>query len=394
MLLASCSSDHEIEQVTDVTESKDPLNFTCQLDEQASGTRAGAVQYLTTGFMVSTYKAFAQPKQQTVMDKYKVEYKTSGTAWDGNVRPYWDYTGVPGQHERFWDYSNYPYRFNVIAPCPSAPASFVLNDKQLSIPARFEMQSCENGMVTPADAEPYMVAQVQRETTGKDYDLMSTKQEHAEKEINSSSSTLNRYVALPFHHLNSKIRFGVYGINPWLTSNPVYIQDLTINVSSVNFVTQANGYNAVGDEGEYSWYRGAYNSGFTGISSSTGTGFQLFKFTGGASVDGNDMSHHQGISSAYWLQCQKGIMQIPQENVTMTVSFKLLYCSDHKLYKEYKDVPIKLEDDSHKFNWKSGYIYTYYLIVGGVRENLEISFTATLAPWEDISGSLSTDLEQ
>ena len=379
-----------------MTESKDPLAFTCQLDEneQVNTTRAGSIQYLTTGFMVSTYKAFAMPKQQLVMDKYNVEYKTSGTAWDGTIRPYWDYTGVSGQYERFWDYSNYPYRFNAIAPCPSSPASFVLNDKQLSIPARFEMQSCENGMVTPADAEPYMVAQVQRETDGKVFDLMSTKSSHMEKEINNSLTTKNRYVALPFHHLNSKIRFGVYGTSPWLTANPVCIEGLSINVSSNNFATQATGYNAVGDSGEYSWYRGKGNSGFTNVSYATGSGLQLLKFDGGANVEGNDMSLHQGVSSVYWLQCQNGIKQIPQEEVSMTVSFTLRKISDNSLVRSYHNVPIKLDDDTDKYNWQSGYLYTYYLIIGGIEDKLEITFTATLAPWEDISGSLSTDLEQ
>lgn len=379
-----------------MTESKDPLAFTCQLDEneQVNSTRAGSVQSLTTGFMVSTYKAFALPNQQLVMDKYNVEYKTSGTAWDGTIRPYWDYTQVPGQYERFWDYSNYPYRFNAIAPCPAVPASFVLNDKQLSIPARFEMQSCLNGKVEPADAEPYMVAQVQRDPNGKDYDLMSTKPTHVEKEINTSGSSKNRYVALPFHHLNSKVRFGIYGTSPWLTANPVYIQDLAISVSSDNFATQATGYGAVSDDGEYSWYRGTGTSGFTNVSHATGPGLQLLKFDGGAGVEGNDMSIHQGVSSVYWLQCQSGVMQIPQEDVTMTVSFKLMKASDNSLFRSYKNVPIKLDDGNYKYNWRSGYIYTYYLILSGIDENLEITFTATLTPWEDVSGSLTTDLEQ
>ena len=86
-------------------------------------------------------------------------------------------------------------------------------------------------------------------------------------------------------------------------------------------------------------------------------------------------------------------MQIPQDGVKMTVSLKLL-TADKTDYKTLVDIPIKLDDNTDVFNWKPGYIYTYYLVIGGIPEKLEIEFTCTLTPWEDISGSLSTDLEQ
>ena len=85
-------------------------------------------------------------------------------------------------------------------------------------------------------------------------------------------------------------------------------------------------------------------------------------------------------------------MQIPQDGVKMKVSLKLLK-ADKSDYKTLTDVPIKL-DDTEVFDWKPGYIYTYYLVIGGIPDKLEIEFTCTLTPWEDITGSLSTDLEQ
>lgn len=393
-ILSACSSTEELEKVENEAASTDPLTFTCiaQEAEQEAATRAnGSPSLLTSDFMVSTYKAFAQSGQQTVMSNYHVEYKTSGNAWDGTVRPYWDYTTVPGQFERYWDYSNYPYRFNAIAPYPS-PTKIVLNDKQLTINAPYKMQSCLNGKTTPedAEAEPYLVAQVQRYPDGKDYDLMKAS---GKKEINTSKNTLNRSVALPFHHLNSKIRFGVYSTSHWATANEMYIKDLIINAASPQFVTNAIGYNAISTDGDYSWYRGTGNSGFTGISQASGIGTRILQFDGGKDIEGNNLSKHQGRTSAFWLLCQNGIMQIPQENVQMTVSFKL-YKLDGTLYKTYNDVPIKLDDNTSIFDWKSGYIYTYYLIISGIEDKLEITFTATLTPWEDITGSLSTDLEQ
>ncbi|MBQ0045924.1 MAG: hypothetical protein KBT33_00230 [Prevotellaceae bacterium] len=392
-LLSACSSTEELEKVENEAASNDPLVFTCiaQDAEQAQGTRAVSSP-LTSDFMVSTYKAFAKDEQQTVMSKYRVEYKTSGSAWDGTVRPYWDYTTVSGQYEKYWDYSNYPYRFNAIAPCPGNTTKAVLNDKQLTINVPYKMQSCLNGQIIPADAEaePYLVAQVQRNTNGKDYDLMTTT---GKKEININTATLNRSVALPFHHLNSKVRFGVYTTSHWATANDLFIKDLIINVSSDRFATNAVGYNATSTDGDYTWYRGTNNSGFTGVSQASAIGTRLLQFDGGKDIEDNNLSKHQGRSSAYWLLCQNGIMQIPQEQVQMTVSFKL-YKMDGTLYKAFSNVPVKLDDDTQVFDWKSGNIYTYYLIVTGIDDKLEINFTATLTPWDDVSGILNTDLEK
>ena len=91
-------------------------------------------------------------------------------------------------------------------------------------------------------------------------------------------------------------------------------------------------------------------------------------------------------------------MQLPQDNIRLTVSFKLMKPGDSTPYQTFTNVPvaIQLSDGTLQpiLQWQPGYIYTYYLIIGGIEDKLEIEFTATLAPWEDISGSLSTDLEQ
>lgn len=361
---------------------------------------------LTQGFMVSCWKAYGYGNQHIVMEDYNVEYKTSGTAWDGTQRPYWDYTTVPGQYQRFWDYSNFPYRFHAITPYPADPNSITLGDVSLSIPASYSMQTVLNGMVTPSDrsAEPYMVAQVQRGLSGEDTDLLAT--DETKRTINSSSTTRNRYVALPFHHLNSKIRFGIYTTSLWATDNPLYINNLSIHVSSPNFVTTATGYEATLSNKSlpgsiqdnlsesYTWYRRSGNSGFTGLEYDN-SNIELLHFDGGVEITDNDLSLHQGRASAYWLQCPEGIMQIPQRGVSMTVSFNLYRRDDGSLYKTFSNVPIRLEgtNETH-YDWISGYMHTYYLIINGIEEQLEITFTATLTPWEDISGSLSTDLEQ
>lgn len=420
LVIMSCSKGGVIEEIHHIEPSSiDALKFTCQTQDNeqernarsADGKQTRASQLLTTGFMVNTYKAYGLSTQFTVMNAYNVEYKTTGTAWDGNIRPYWDYTTVKGQYEKYWDYSAFPYRFHAVAPFPTTPSTVLLSDASLNINATYRMQTALNGMVTPTDreAEPYLAAQLQRNTNGRDYDLLATTHP---KEINTGSQTRNRYVELPFHHLNSKVRFGIYSTTPWTTANPLYIEDMTISVYSPNFVTQATGYHSDGTTTaptlpgtsttvldapgtERSWYLGTGNSGFNGLTKVQlpTTHTQLLRFDGGRDVTGNDLSLHQGRASAFWLQCPQGIMQLPQEDVQLCVTFNLR-SMDGTLYKSFNDIPIQMEDGTRQYNWLSGYIHTYYLIIGDIDDRLELSFTATLTPWEDISGSLTTDLEQ
>ena len=83
----------------------------------------------------------------------------------------------------------------------------------------------------------------------------------------------------------------------------------------------------------------------------------------------------------------------------MTVSMNI-YEADGTPYQSFTDVPIEYELDGTRHTrhtWQSGYLYTYYLVLGkeGTTPNkLSLDFTCTLTPWEDITGNLSTDLEQ
>ena len=393
-VMCACATDTIVKEEDDDTpESFDPMSFTCQIqdDVPTTATRASA---LTTGFMVSTYKSYAvSGKQQTVMDRYTVEYKTSGTAWDGNVRPYWDYTQVSGQIQRYWDFSNFPYRFHAVAPCPADKSAVKLTDKEVRLDKGYSYQTVTDGVVSPsnADAEPYMLAQVHRAADGVDTDILAQDDQH--RNINTSSTSLNREVKMPFHHLNSKVRFAVYCLSPWVTANYLYVKDLTVNVTSSDFVTSASGFEATCTESS-SWRPDGFNFGFTGLTKTTSPP-TLLSYSGmsnGTPLQDNDLRENQTQKTANFLQCKDGIMQIPQNGVKMTVSLKLLK-ADKSDYKTLTDAPIKL-DDTDVFSWKPGYIYTYYLVIGGIPDKLEIEFTCTLTPWDDISGSLSTDLEQ
>lgn len=396
LMCASCASDTIVKEIEETDQNgTDPMKFTCQVTDdvpQSGSTRASSP--LTSGFMVSTYKSYAESTQQTVMDRYTVEYKTSGTAWDGNVRPYWDYTQVSGQIQRYWDFSNFPYRFHAVAPCPDNKSAVTLTDKEVKLDKGYSYQTVTDGAVSPKNdvAEPYLLAQVNRSQDGTDTDLLAQDEEH--RQINTGSSSLNREVRMPFHHLNSKVRFAVYCLSPWVTANYLYVQDLTVTVSSADFVTSASGFETTCTESS-NWRPSSSPYGFTGLTKD-GTHPVLLSYTGvdsnGDPLQDNDLRENQTQKTANFLRYKDGIMQIPQDGVKMTVSLKLLKAD--QTYKTLADIPIKLDDNTDVFNWEPGYIYTYYLVIGGIPDKLEIEFTCTLTPWEDISGSLSTDLEQ
>lgn len=390
---AACTTDKVLEEVEDISGSTDPMRFTVTKENLTPDQRAA--NPLTSGFMVSAYKLYGQDNQQTVMPQYEVRYHVLGDAWNGRTYSSWTYDDVKGQNLRYWDYSAFPYRFNAIAPYPANPAGFVLTDQSLKINVPYSAQTCINGMVTPADnaAEPHLLSQVQRGTDGKDTDLLALSDDKTV--INDGSTTKNRDVWMPFHHLNSKIRFGIYHNTQWLISNKTYIKDLIIKVTSPNFVTGAGNYQSKGTGG---WRISTGNSGFKELTKAA-VPYEIFCFDGGQEIEDNDLTERQTRKTAYFMQCPGGMMQIPQEHVEMTVSFKLYTADDH-LYKSFTDVPVRLEKENHPgdyqtyFDWKSGYIYTYYLVINEIDEKLEVTFTATLTPWEDVAGSLSTDLEK
>lgn len=381
VVAVSCSKTEQIIKDKDIdTVGIDAMTFTNAGVIQQSPTKASSS--LSSGFVVSTWKRFGTADRQTVMDSYKVEYKTTGTAWDGNVRPYWDYTGVSGQYEKFWDYSGFPYRFHAIAPYPADLTGFGI-DGNITIPAAYSSQSCADGAISPANAEPYLVAQVARDADGKDYDVFADNTEITK----NAAQGKTRAIALPFHHLNSKIRFAIYSTSPWVSANHVYVKNLKVETTSSDFVTAASGYSAPAS----GWQIKTGNSGFTGLTKSSAN-LTLLSLTGGAGVEEYDLNERQTQKTAYWLKCQDGLAQIPQTGVEMKVSCDLVL-ADGSVKKSFANVPVKLPDDSTVFDWQSGYIYTYYLIITNVDEMLDIEFTATLAPWEDVSGSFSATIE-
>lgn len=409
--LSACSTNSVVEEIPDTpvkpsTESDEPLRFTGATEDMTASTKAiTRSAMLNSEFFVSTYKGFGTKEQQTVMDKYTVAYSENRDDWNGVVVSNWNYIGTYNgqkQDEKYWDLAGYPYRFHAVAPkqsvaTPTSISGLKLTDNELFIPTAFQAQTFEAPesttstatKVTPDDnvAEPYLVSQVSRNKNGEDRDII------AGKDINTSSTTMTRRVAMPFHHLNSKVRFAVYSDNLMQTDLENYIKDMVITVEKL--ATKADKFEAYGTD---SWSNANGFSNFTNIEISNNV--EIFKYncvTSGRTYSGNDLSQHQSKSHAYWLECPDGIMQLPQEDLKIHVSMNIMPKDGSEATTTFFDYEIKKEEgsDVDPTHWIAGCIHTYYIHLTFDDMKLPIlTVTCTLSDWTDVDGSLSTDLEQ
>lgn len=417
LLCAACASDSTPEPVTPIAPvGNDPIAFT-GADEGQTTRNATRSTMLQSGFVVSTFKHYGatdwNKDLHTVMPRYLVEYKENRDDWNGVVISNWNYVNITNpwtsarQEEKFWDYSGFPYRFHAVAPANGNSITkehlTTLSNNELLINAPYKAQAFTAPSISPSasdhespattpsnqEAEPYLIAQVSRNNNGEDRDIIK------DKAINTESHSKNRRVALPFHHLNAKVRFGVYTLSLAQTAQHDYISDVVITVEKL--ATSATSYKAYGQD---SWISSNGYSGFQGITVEDNQ--TIFTFnpstTSGSfrSYEANDLSLHQGRNSAYWMECPNGIMQLPQNGVKIHVSMTIHKENGEARY-VFHDYEIKQETPSSidPTHWIAGCIHTYYLCLQIDDEQLPIlTVTATLTPWEDVSGSLNTDLEQ
>ncbi len=378
--LSACSSDTTIH---DVEEQHDdvPMQFS-QAAINSPATRAGSDNTLTTGFLVSCWKAFGNDKQQVVMNKYEVKYKED--LWNNSSR--WDYVGTStdgfhhDQYQRYWDFSNMPYRFHAISPCPADNEidNFTLSDDNLTMPtsAIYKSETVSDGSLVDKGAEPYYVAQVSctKESNDFDYDLLNNNAQ-INKSNDGHTTGLSRYVALPFHHITSKVRFAIYSSN----GASFKLSNIKIKAQRAKgFITEANGYTA-------NLTTGNMLSGY--FPNTTAEQTECVLLTDGSGTD--DISQFNASSAPYWFHCKDGLLQIPQQDVKLLISFDINGTP-------YSDIPIAVksgETTIDSFTWESNKIYTYLINISDLKP-LTIEFSAELAPWTEVSGSISTDLEK
>lgn len=409
MSLVSCSSDKIIEE-QEQPMSTDPMRFGVpsvgDIVQTKTVTRATAEE-LKSGFLVSAYKNRGTGSQQTVMNQYEAIYKQDD--WYQNSQ--WGTVGTTAdgfyqnQLEKYWDYSAFPYEFFAIAPCPTTRDKvidgFGVTDTNLKIKSHFNHQTVDDGTVTASpftgDNKEYLVSQVKRSRNTSSSDKTDDVDMLTGRTI-TSGGTPSGAVKLPFHHLTSKVRFAIYTtehVDPKLT---LPIKNVTVKATSADgFATGYEGY-----ESTYSAGKTMFDNGqFTGITrKQPSEAITLLKFSGPTADKFTDayLEKHEWKSTtdlnAYYFECEDGLLQMPQKDVKLTVSLEITGWGDED---KFTDVPLKIiksdgnEDDL--FTWRPNCLYTYYIVISRLYPH-GITFTATVAPWEDVEGNLSTNLEE
>ena len=202
--------------------------------------------------------------------------------------------------------------------------------------------------------------------------------------INAEKGTSSgRTVALPFHHLTSRVRFAIYTT---VSSCPalLFIRNVTISASSASgFITGAVSYEATLTSGK-NFMQGTFESP-TKAGANVETTLLTLLTDGTTSTTFAEPYLHQyvGKDKAYFFECKNGLMQLPQTGVKLSVDLRI---GSHRY-----TFPLKVGSED-TFTWEPNKLYTYYIVVSNI-DPFMIHFTASLTDWEDVKGSFSVDLE-
>ena len=445
--LASCSSDGTITDIPDYVE-QDPLTFS--VASSSTSVSRAASHELEQGFMVSTYKLYGSEQQQKVMDRYEASYDKTpyhGSKWntvgEAGVAPDYFYQT---QYERYWDLSAFPYRFHAITPCPKTAdnsniiTGFELSDQKLTIPGTYtdgsdtkyilyQSQTAKDGVADPEYIpDPYMIAQVERiydaqNNTYRDWDLLQPKFtangdiDSRKTEIGSGSAT--RQVPLHFHHINSKVRFGIYTTVTNFPAEALTISNVTITAKSAQepykkFLVSANGFESTlsesnpSDEENNFFDKGKYNdpdreTSYDLVKNTTRTAdlknatsrdkayfFDIPSTKVGEKADGTPI--YDNITTESGTVTPGGLLQIPQKGVELYVEFDIN--NEHYAFQLEIEKQDGTKQKQKQFDWRASCRYTYYIVVKHLVP-FEIAMTATIEPWVTVqSGDIGTDLEQ
>ena len=424
-VLAGCSSDGTITDIPDYVEH-DPLTFS--VGTSSTSVSRAASHELEQGFMVSTYKLYGSKQQQKVMECYEALYSTDETnKYHGSK---WNTVGKQGadnypsslyqtQYERYWDLSAFPYRFHAITPCPKQATvnalitDFELSDKKLTIPAitatKYESQTADDGVVTPATVtDPYMIAQVERDADGTDWDLLQPQFEAdgtlkaTRTKISETTANFTRAVPLRFHHINSKVRFAIYTTVQNFPAEALTISN--VKISAINqstlqrkFITYAWGFNSQIEGNRFTETPLLFGDNFfdKGVYSTTDAEIERLLINNESNTYDIKLANER--SKAYFFDLPNtgadamadgtpgGLLQIPQKGVELFVEFDI----NNEHYSFQLEV-----NDKTEFDWRASCRYTYYIVVTHLVP-FEIAMTATIEPWVTVqSDDIGTDLEQ
>lgn len=430
--LASCSSDGTITDIPDYVEH-DPLTFS--VASSSTSVSRAASHELEQGFLVSTYKLYGAASQQTVMDCYEALYNV-GPLYNGSK---WNTVGNKGadpkslyktQYERYWDLSAFPYRFHAITPCPKQTSAnalitgFKLSDKELTIPKLnstiYQSQSSKDGVITPEYVpDPYLIAQVQRDADGKDWDLLQPVfnadgdlTSHKTQIVGSGSTERTRAVPLVFHHINSKVRFAIFADVDEFPAEPLTIKNVTITATNPDgpwgeFIYKVQGFISSLSGSDVSFFDNIdYGDTKTDddpvvLLKNTSKTYDLrdafdrahaYFFDIPSTIvgykDGGSTPVYDDIYNSSGIKTPGGMLQIPQNGVKLFVEFDI-----NNEHYSFQFETKKSNGTTSVFNWRASCRYTYYIVVTHLKP-FEITFTSTIEPWVVVKSSeIGTDLE-
>ena len=436
--LASCSSDGTITDIPDYVE-QDPLTFS--VGTSSTSVSRAASHELEQGFLVSTYKLYGEASQQTVMDCYEALYNIeplyNGSKWNtvGNKDDDDPSSLYQIQYERYWDLSAFPYRFHAITPCPKQTSvndlitGFELSDKKLIIPkissTIYKSQTSTNGKLNQDYIpDPYMIAQVERDANGVDWDLLQPQFEAdgtlkaTKTKISETTANFTRAVPLRFHHINSKVRFAIYTT---VTNFPA--ESLTISNAKITATNPLGPW-----EGEFIYQYQGYTASLSNATDNffdtgdltnprSATSYVLLDNTPNENKKTADLKDATSREKAYFFDIPStkvgvengvdifddievqyveegitktrttpgGLLQIPQKGVELYVEFDI--------NNEHYSFQLEVNGNT-TFDWRASCRYTYYIVVKHLVP-FEIAMTATIEPWVTVTSSnIDTDLEQ
>ena len=323
------------------------------------------------------------------------------------------------QYERYWDLSAFPYRFHAITPCPKQATvnalitGFEMSDKELTIPAitatKYESQTADDGVVTPATVtDPYMIAQVERDANGVDWDLLQPQFEAdgtlkaTRTKISETTANFTRAVPLRFHHINSKVRFAIYTTVKNFPAEALTISNVKISAKIPStlqrkFITYARGFNSQIEGNPFTETPLLFGDNFFDKGSYVNQNVADVALLINNSIKTADLKSATSREKAYFFDLPNtgadamadgtpgGLLQIPQKGVELYVEFDIN--NEHYSF--------QLEVNGKKtFDWRASCRYTYYIVVKHLVP-FEIAFTATIEPWVTVTSSnIDTDLEQ
>ena len=402
LLVAACSSNTSLGEQGGADETpQEAMRFSAptvgSMDTRASSTTTKALE---TGFLVSAYK---NGGNQVVMDQYEAQYKKDN--WNNSSK--WETVSGTNtnlyqeQYEKYWDLSAFPYEFIAVAPAPISNKQiidgFSVKRNSLTVKTPFLIsQSAADGTVTPQLTETeYLIAQTERTYTGgtrTDTDKLTGK-------AIGTSSNATKKVPLPFHHLSTKVRFGIYTTEHISANQHVAIKDVKFTVKSKDASGIVKSIGSYSVDLTQSGVSSALDGTFSGEDREA-SDKKLLTFSGPTTDKYTDayLENHEWNSksdvNAYFFECPDGLLQVPQSGVQISVSLTLA-TKTGKDVKENEELQITNADGSttSEFTWLPNRFYTYYIVVKQLLSH-DISFTATVSDWENVTGEIETNMEE